>query len=103
MSQLFCFQDCLSINFRLIGGAPPAYLEAQRNPIRGGTAMNKDSNRDLPQLSPLWRAPDTGPTLDVLGVTHTYKSDGKRDRSAILGLGIDRVARRRRASAHAYP
>ena len=74
MSQLFCFQDCLSINFRLIGGAPPAYLDAQRNPIRGGTAMDSDSNRDLRQLSPLWRAPGDGPTLDVLGVTHTYKA-----------------------------
>jgi quercetin dioxygenase-like cupin family protein len=45
-----------------------------RNPIRGGTAMNSDSNCDLTQLSPLWRAPDTGPTLDVLGVAHTYKA-----------------------------
>ena len=35
--------------------------------------MNSDSNCDLTQLSPLWRAPDTGPTLDVLGVTHAYK------------------------------
>jgi quercetin dioxygenase-like cupin family protein len=29
---------------------------------------------DLTQLSPLWRAPDTGPTLDVLGVPHIYKA-----------------------------
>jgi quercetin dioxygenase-like cupin family protein len=36
--------------------------------------MNSDSNRDLPQLSPLWRPPGTGPTLDVLGVTHSYKA-----------------------------
>ena len=36
--------------------------------------MNSDSSCDLTQLSPLWRAPDTGPTLDVLGVTHTYKA-----------------------------
>jgi len=36
--------------------------------------MNSDSNGDLRQLSPLWRAPGTGPTLDVLGVTHTYKA-----------------------------
>jgi mannose-6-phosphate isomerase-like protein (cupin superfamily) len=36
--------------------------------------MNSDSNCDLMQLSPLWRAPDTGPTLDVLGVTHIYKA-----------------------------
>jgi quercetin dioxygenase-like cupin family protein len=36
--------------------------------------MNSDPNRDLTQLSPLWRAPATGPTLDVLGVTHTYKA-----------------------------
>jgi Cupin domain len=36
--------------------------------------MNSDSNGDLMQLSPIWRAPDTGPTLDVLGVTHTYKA-----------------------------
>jgi quercetin dioxygenase-like cupin family protein len=34
----------------------------------------EDSSRDPTQLSPLWRAPDTGPTLDVLGVTHTYKA-----------------------------
>jgi quercetin dioxygenase-like cupin family protein len=73
MSPIVLFSG-LSINFRLIGGAPPAYLEAQRNPIRGGTAMNSDSNRDLPQLSPLWRPPGTGPTLDVLGVTHSYKA-----------------------------
>jgi hypothetical protein len=53
---LFCFQDCLSINFRLIGGVPPAYLDAHRNPIRGGTVMTSDSN------------------FDVLGVTHTYKA-----------------------------
>lgn len=35
--------------------------------------MSNDSNRDPTQLNPLWRAPDTGPTLDVLGVTHVYK------------------------------
>jgi quercetin dioxygenase-like cupin family protein len=74
MSQLFGFQDCLSINFRLIGGAPPAYLDAHRNPIRGGIAMNGDSNCDLTQLSPLSRAPGTGPTLDVLGMPHIYKA-----------------------------
>ena len=34
-------------------------------------------NCDLTQLSPLWRAPDTGPTLDVLGVRHTYKAMGR--------------------------
>jgi quercetin dioxygenase-like cupin family protein len=34
--------------------------------------MDIDSNRDL--LSPLWRAPGTGPTLDVLGVPHIYKA-----------------------------
>jgi len=71
---LFCFQDCLSITFRLIGGVPPAYLNAHRNPIRGETAMNRDSNRDPTQLSPLWRAPDAGPTLNVLGVPHIYKA-----------------------------
>jgi quercetin dioxygenase-like cupin family protein len=60
----------LSINFRLIDDVPPAYLGVHRNPIRGGTAMNSDSNRDMAQLSPFWRAPGTGPTLDVLGVTH---------------------------------
>jgi mannose-6-phosphate isomerase-like protein (cupin superfamily) len=54
--------------------APPTYLDAHRNPIRGGTAMNSDANRDLTQLSPLWRAPNTGPTLDVFGMTHTYKA-----------------------------
>jgi quercetin dioxygenase-like cupin family protein len=35
--------------------------------------MSNDSNRDPTQLNPLWRASDTGPTLDVLGVTHVYK------------------------------
>src|SRR5262245_30228790 len=43
-------------------------------PIRKGTAMNRDAKRDLTQLSPLWRAPDTGPRLDVLGVPHIYKA-----------------------------
>jgi quercetin dioxygenase-like cupin family protein len=36
--------------------------------------MNSDSNRDLTQLSPLWRAPGTGPTLDVVSTTHVYKA-----------------------------
>jgi quercetin dioxygenase-like cupin family protein len=36
--------------------------------------MNSDSNRNLTQLSPLWRAPGTGPTLNVFGMTHTYKA-----------------------------
>jgi quercetin dioxygenase-like cupin family protein len=36
--------------------------------------MSSDSNCDLTQLSPLWRSPDTGPTLDVLGVPHIYKA-----------------------------
>ncbi|MEH2513296.1 quercetin dioxygenase-like cupin family protein [Nitrobacteraceae bacterium AZCC 1564] len=36
--------------------------------------MTSDSNTDLTQLSPLWRAAGTGPTLDVLGVTHIYKA-----------------------------
>ena len=36
--------------------------------------MNSDGSRDLTQLSPLFRAPGTGPTLDVLGVTHSYKA-----------------------------
>jgi quercetin dioxygenase-like cupin family protein len=36
--------------------------------------MNSDSNCDLTHLNPLWRAADTGPTLDVLGVTHIYKA-----------------------------
>ena len=35
--------------------------------------MNSDANHDLTPLSPLFRAPGTGPTLDVLGVTHSYK------------------------------
>jgi quercetin dioxygenase-like cupin family protein len=39
--------------------------------------MTSDSNRDLTPLSPLWRAPDSGPTLDVLGVTHSYKATAK--------------------------
>jgi quercetin dioxygenase-like cupin family protein len=36
--------------------------------------MTSDANCDVTQLSPLWRAADTGPTLDVLGVTHIYKA-----------------------------
>jgi quercetin dioxygenase-like cupin family protein len=36
--------------------------------------MNSDSNRDLTQLSALWRAPDAGPAIDVLGVTHVCKA-----------------------------
>src|SRR5688572_24513250 len=39
-----------------------------------GTAMNADPNCDLTQLSPLFRAPGAGPTLDVLGVPHIYKA-----------------------------
>jgi len=35
--------------------------------------MNSDASRDLTQLNPLFRPPGTGPTLDVLGVTHSYK------------------------------
>jgi quercetin dioxygenase-like cupin family protein len=36
--------------------------------------MNGDGSRDLTQLSPLFRVPGTGPTLDVFGVTHSYKA-----------------------------
>lgn len=36
--------------------------------------MNSDASCDLTQLSPLSRAPGTGPTLDVLGVPHIYKA-----------------------------
>ena len=36
--------------------------------------MNRDPNRDLAQLNSLFRAPGTGPTLDVLGVMHSYKA-----------------------------
>jgi quercetin dioxygenase-like cupin family protein len=36
--------------------------------------MTSDTNGDLAQLSPLWRAPGAGPVLDVLGVPHTYKA-----------------------------
>ena len=36
--------------------------------------MNSDARREFSQLSPLFRAPGTGPTLDVLGVTHSYKA-----------------------------
>src|SRR5262249_31664129 len=32
-----------------------------------------DMNGDIAHLNPLWRAPDTGLTLDVLGVVHMYK------------------------------
>lgn len=36
--------------------------------------MSSDASRALSQLSALFRAPSTGPTLDVLGVTHSYKA-----------------------------
>jgi len=36
--------------------------------------MNSVSNCDLTQLNALWRAPDAGPTLDVLGMPHIYKA-----------------------------
>ena len=36
--------------------------------------MDRDANRNLTPLSLLWRAPGTGPTLDVLGVAHVYKA-----------------------------
>lgn len=36
--------------------------------------MNSDTNCEYMQLSALFRAPGTGPTLDVLGVTHSYKA-----------------------------
>jgi quercetin dioxygenase-like cupin family protein len=35
--------------------------------------MSNAANCDLPTLSPVSRALGTGPTLDVLGVTHVYK------------------------------
>ena len=35
--------------------------------------MSRDESRDLTQLDPLFRAPGGGPTLDVLGVMHSYK------------------------------
>lgn len=39
--------------------------------------MTRDSNRDAKSLNPLFRAPGTGPTLDVLGVPHVYKAMAK--------------------------
>ncbi|MBR0696816.1 cupin domain-containing protein [Bradyrhizobium lablabi] len=36
--------------------------------------MNSSTSRDFSRLSPLFRASGTGPTLDVLGVTHSYKA-----------------------------
>jgi len=36
--------------------------------------MNNDASRDLTQLRPVFRAPGAGPTLDVLGVMHSYKA-----------------------------
>jgi quercetin dioxygenase-like cupin family protein len=36
--------------------------------------MNSDTSSDLTQLNPLFRTPGTGPTLDVLGVMHSYKA-----------------------------
>jgi quercetin dioxygenase-like cupin family protein len=36
--------------------------------------MNSDASRDFLPLSPLFRAPGTGPALDVFGVMHSYKA-----------------------------
>jgi len=36
--------------------------------------MSSDATRNSPSLSALFRAPGAGPTLDVLGVTHSYKA-----------------------------
>ena len=36
--------------------------------------MSNAANRDLSTLSPISRSLGTGPTLDVLGVTHVYKA-----------------------------
>jgi hypothetical protein len=36
--------------------------------------MTSAANRDLSTLRPISRARGTGPTLDVLGVTHVYKA-----------------------------
>jgi quercetin dioxygenase-like cupin family protein len=35
--------------------------------------MNSDASRDFSQNSALFRAPGTGPSFDVFGVTHSYK------------------------------
>lgn len=36
--------------------------------------MNRDANGNSARLSPLFRMPGTGPELDVLGTTHSYKA-----------------------------
>lgn len=36
--------------------------------------MISDANRAASPLRPVLRAPESGPTLDVLGVTHSYKA-----------------------------
>ncbi|MCP3408341.1 cupin domain-containing protein [Bradyrhizobium sp. CCGB01] len=36
--------------------------------------MSSDATRNSPSLSALFREPGAGPTLDVLGVTHSYKA-----------------------------
>jgi len=36
--------------------------------------MSSSATRDVAQLNPVWRAAGAGPTLDVLGVTHSYKA-----------------------------
>ena len=36
--------------------------------------MNGDTSSNLTQLNSLFRTPGTGPTLDVLGVMHSYKA-----------------------------
>lgn len=36
--------------------------------------MSRDASRNSSKPNPLFRAPGMGPTLDVLGVTHSYKA-----------------------------
>src|SRR5262249_31775397 len=58
---------------RCQAGSVPLKDNASQARSAEGTAMNSDARRDLSQLSPLFRAPASGPILDVLGVTHSYK------------------------------
>ena len=65
--------------------------------------MNSDASRNFSQLSPLFRAPGTGPTLDVLGVMHSYKAMATDTGQQFSVWESIVPPGRRRASAHAYP
>jgi uncharacterized cupin superfamily protein len=57
------------MKFRLIGASAPAYLRGIAN-----QAKEAEMNAKATQVAPFARGRGTGPTLNVLGVTHIYKA-----------------------------